>query len=164
MNSKWIKDLKTWNTDFTTGKKKKGKTLEDTSIRNYFLNRTPTAQEIRARINKLKSFCTSKETAGCRWLMPTILVTEKAEIRRISVWSQPGQKVLKTLSWKYPSQKRGGYSPCLYVKKKRGGRGGVAQSKGPEFQYHKKRKKWNSEQNQETTHRMEESLLQLFNR
>jgi hypothetical protein len=39
--------------------------LED--ISNYFLNRTPITQEIRARIDKwdcikLKSFCTAKET------------------------------------------------------------------------------------------------------
>jgi hypothetical protein len=37
------------------------KTLEDIGIGNYFLNRSPIAQKIRARINKLKSFCTSKE-------------------------------------------------------------------------------------------------------
>jgi hypothetical protein len=44
-----------------------GKTLEDIDIGNHFLNRTPIAQEIRARIDKwdcikLKSFCTSEET------------------------------------------------------------------------------------------------------
>jgi hypothetical protein len=48
-------------------RKKIGKTLEDRVISNYVLNRTPIAQEIRARIDKwdcieLKSFCTSKET------------------------------------------------------------------------------------------------------
>jgi hypothetical protein len=31
----------------------------------------------------------------------------KAEIRRIAVQSQPGQTVCKTLSQKYPSQKKG---------------------------------------------------------
>jgi hypothetical protein len=42
------------------------KSLQDTGTGSYFLNRTPVAQEIRARIDKwdcikLKSFCTSKE-------------------------------------------------------------------------------------------------------
>jgi hypothetical protein len=45
------------------------KTLEDISMRNYFLNKAPVAQEIRARIDKwdcikLKSFCISKETVN----------------------------------------------------------------------------------------------------
>jgi hypothetical protein len=43
--------------------------LEDIDIVNYFLNRTPVAQEVRARIDKqdcfeLKSFCISKETVA----------------------------------------------------------------------------------------------------
>jgi hypothetical protein len=29
----------------------------------------------------------------CRWLTPVILATQEAEIRRITVWSQPGQIV-----------------------------------------------------------------------
>jgi hypothetical protein len=51
-----------------------------------------------------------------------------AEIRRISVWSQPGQIVRETLSQKNPSQKKGG---------------GVAQDVGSEFtpKYYKKKKK-----------------------
>jgi hypothetical protein len=43
--------------------------------------------------------------AGCRWLMPVILVTQEAEIRRIMAQSQPGKIVLNTLSQKNPSQK-----------------------------------------------------------
>jgi hypothetical protein len=66
--------------------------------------------------------------AGHQWLMPVILATEEAEIRRISARSQPWQIVHKILSRKYPSQKSAG---------------GVAQDVGPEFkiQYGKKKKK-----------------------
>jgi hypothetical protein len=38
--------------------------------------------------------------------MPVILATQKAEIRKITVQSQPRQIVLETLSQKNPSQKR----------------------------------------------------------
>jgi hypothetical protein len=69
------------------------------------------------------------EAARCWWLMPIVLATQKAEIRRIEVQSQSRQIVWETLSWKKknPSQKRAG---------------GVAQGIGPEFklQYHKKKK------------------------
>jgi hypothetical protein len=45
--------------------------------------------------------------AGSLLLMPVILVTQKAEIRRIVVQSQPRQIVPETLSWKKKtSQKR----------------------------------------------------------
>jgi hypothetical protein len=50
ITSKWIKDLNvrsSWNIETITGK-----TLEDTGIGMDFLNRTSTAQEIRARIGK----------------------------------------------------------------------------------------------------------------
>jgi hypothetical protein len=61
----------------------------------------------------------------CWWLTPLILTTQEAEIRRLEVQIQPWQIVLKTLSWKYPSQKWAG---------------GVAQAAGSEFkpQYHQK--------------------------
>jgi hypothetical protein len=39
------------------------------------------------------------------WLMPTILVTQEAEITRILVASQPRETVHKTLSGKYLTQK-----------------------------------------------------------
>jgi hypothetical protein len=42
------------------------------------------------------------------WFMPIILATQKTEIWRISVQSQPGEIVHKTQSQKYPSQKSAG--------------------------------------------------------
>jgi hypothetical protein len=59
---------------------------------------------------------------------PVILATQEAEIRRSEVQGQPGQIVLKTLSWKNPSLKRAG---------------GVAQGVGLEFkpQYWRGKKK-----------------------
>jgi hypothetical protein len=55
----------------------------------------------------------SLKITRCQWLMPVILATQEAEIRRVVVRSQPGQIVRETLSQKYT--------------------GGVAQGKGPEF-------------------------------
>jgi hypothetical protein len=65
----------------------------------------------------------------CQWLTPVILATQEAEIRRIAVWSLPGQIVCETLS-----QKKS-------LHKKRAG--GVAWDVGPEFkpQCWKKKKK-----------------------
>jgi hypothetical protein len=42
--------------------------------------------------------------------MPVILATQEAEIGRIMVQSQLRQIVLKTLSQKHPSQKKGWWS------------------------------------------------------
>jgi hypothetical protein len=42
------------------------------------------------------------------WFMTIILATQEAEIRRMLVQSQLGQKVHETLSRKYPIQKRTG--------------------------------------------------------
>jgi hypothetical protein len=42
-----------------------------------------------------------------QWLTPAILATQEAEIRRITVQSQLGQTVHKTISRKNPSQKKG---------------------------------------------------------
>jgi hypothetical protein len=60
-----------------------------------------------------------------QWLMPVILATQEAEIRRIVIRSQPGQIVHETLSQKNPSLKKVA--------------GRVAQGVGPQFkpQYHK---------------------------
>jgi hypothetical protein len=38
------------------------------------------------------------QACGHRWLLPVILATQEAEIRRIVVGSQPGKIVYKTLS------------------------------------------------------------------
>jgi hypothetical protein len=35
---------------------------------------------------------------------PVVPATQEAEIRKIMVWSQPGQMIHETLSWKNPSQ------------------------------------------------------------
>jgi hypothetical protein len=61
--------------------------------------------------------------------MPVTLATQEAEIRRITVQSQPGQMVHKTLSEKTHDRNRGA--------------GGVAQGVDPEFkpQYRQKKKK-----------------------
>jgi hypothetical protein len=78
----------------------------------------------------LKSSLKSRnlKTAGHRWLTPIILATQEAEIKRITVQSQPGQIVCETLSQKTLHKNRAG---------------GVAQGEGPELkpQYLKKRKR-----------------------
>jgi hypothetical protein len=53
-------------------------------------------------------FLKSSVTARPQWLTPVILATQEAEIRRIAVQSQPGQKVLETLSGENTSQRRAG--------------------------------------------------------
>jgi hypothetical protein len=52
--------------------------------------------------------------AGHQWLTPIILATQEAEIRRISVWSQPGQIVHETLPEKKPITKNGWWSGLRY--------------------------------------------------
>jgi hypothetical protein len=45
--------------------------------------------------------------AKCQWFTLVILATQEAEIRRIMIQIQPGQKAYETLSRKNPSQKKG---------------------------------------------------------
>jgi hypothetical protein len=52
------------------------------------------------------SFKISSETGCCWWLRPIILATQKAEIRRISVRSQPEKIVCETVSQKKKKQKK----------------------------------------------------------
>jgi hypothetical protein len=53
------------------------------------------------------SFKTVRKIAGHWWLTPVILATQEAEIRRISVRSQPGQIAIETLSQNKSVTKKG---------------------------------------------------------
>jgi hypothetical protein len=59
-----------------------------------------------------------KLKAGGLWLIPVVLATQDAEIRRMEDQSQPGQRVSQTLFQKTTSQKWAD---------------GVAEDVGPEF-------------------------------
>jgi hypothetical protein len=47
------------------------------------------------------------QDAGCQWLIPVILATQEAGIKKITVQSQPGQIVQETLSRKKSITKKG---------------------------------------------------------
>jgi hypothetical protein len=56
-----------------------------------------------AQYELMLRFCSIAEHC---WLLPVILATQQAEIRRIMVWNQPGQTVHETPSQKIPSTKK----------------------------------------------------------
>jgi hypothetical protein len=54
-----------------------------------------------ARVSPLETqLLKDHSDAGCWWVMPVILATLDAEIRKVTVQSQPGQIVHETLSRK----------------------------------------------------------------
>jgi len=69
VNSKWIKDLNVRHDTIKLLEENKGKTFSDMNCSNTFLDQSPKAEEIKAKISKwdlikVKSFCTAKETIG----------------------------------------------------------------------------------------------------
>ena len=69
VNSKWIKDLNIRHDTIKLLEENKGKTFSDMNCSTTFLDQSPKAKEIKAKISKwdlikVKSFCTAKETIG----------------------------------------------------------------------------------------------------
>ena len=69
INSKWIKDLNTRHDTIKLLEENKDKTFSDMNCSNTFLDQSPKAKEIKAKISKwdlikVKSFCTARETIG----------------------------------------------------------------------------------------------------
>ena len=67
INSKWFKNLNLRHDTIKLPEEHIGKTFTDVNRSNIFLDQSPEAKEIKAKINKwdlikLKSFCTAKET------------------------------------------------------------------------------------------------------
>jgi hypothetical protein len=82
-------------------------------------NVRPWVQDPSATKKKKKTRLLKEQTlAGHQWFMPVIPATQEVEIRRIVVWSQPGQIICEPLSQINPSQTKAG---------------GVAEGVGPEF-------------------------------
>jgi hypothetical protein len=81
------------------------------------------------------------QIARCWWLTPVLLPTQEAEIRRITVRSQPGQIVQEALSQKKKKERK------KKRKKSQKRAGGAAQGTDTKFkpQYFKKKKGMNNQ-------------------
>jgi hypothetical protein len=95
-----------WLKDFNV----RTKTLEHIGLASYFLNRTPIAQETRARIDKwdytkLKSFCTSKETVTRIKRQPTNGRKTSLAIKQIKHQYQERAKKLNSKRTNNPIKK-----------------------------------------------------------
>ena len=76
VNGKWIKDLAVRVESIKLLEDKKSRTLFDINHNNIFLDLSPKAREIKAKINKwvvikVKSFCTAKEAINKMKRQPT---------------------------------------------------------------------------------------------
>ena len=76
INSKWTKDLNVQKDTVKILKENTSSNLSDISFSNFFLDMSPEAREIKAKINywdyiKIRSFCIMKETINKTKRQPT---------------------------------------------------------------------------------------------